>query len=91
MMYRLRKNNEFKLVYRRGRSLANNLLVIYKNMPMLQLIFNLPFITLGFMIKYLFYIKRGLGKAYKEGIVLGFKEIRTSKKVTFRFKNIKNS
>lgn len=29
MMYRLRKNNEFKLVYRRGKSLANNLLVIY--------------------------------------------------------------
>lgn len=29
MMYRLRKNNEFKLVYRRGRSLANNLLVLY--------------------------------------------------------------
>ena len=29
MMYRLRKNNEFKLVYRRGRSLANSLLVIY--------------------------------------------------------------
>ena len=28
-MYRLRKNNEFKLVYRRGRSLANSLLVIY--------------------------------------------------------------
>ena len=25
----LRKNNEFKLVYRRGKSLANNLLVIY--------------------------------------------------------------
>ncbi|MBQ6820443.1 MAG: ribonuclease P protein component [Clostridium sp.] len=29
MVYRLRKNNEFKLVYRRGKSLANNLLVIY--------------------------------------------------------------
>ena len=29
MIYRLRKNNEFKLVYRRGKSLANNLLVIY--------------------------------------------------------------
>lgn len=29
MVYRLRKNNEFKLVYRRGRSLANNLLVLY--------------------------------------------------------------
>ncbi len=29
MVYRLRKNNEFKVVYRRGRSLANNLLVLY--------------------------------------------------------------
>jgi ribonuclease P protein component len=29
MVYKLRKNNEFKLVYRRGRSLANNLLVLY--------------------------------------------------------------
>ena len=29
MVYRLRKNNEFKLVYRRGKSLANNLLVLY--------------------------------------------------------------
>lgn len=29
MVYRLRKNNEFKLVYRRGKSLANNLVVIY--------------------------------------------------------------
>lgn len=29
MIYRLRKNNEFKLVYRRGKSLANNTLVLY--------------------------------------------------------------
>lgn len=29
MVYRLRKNNEFKLVYRRGKSLANNILVLY--------------------------------------------------------------
>ncbi|WP_300379695.1 ribonuclease P protein component [Clostridium sp.] len=29
MVYRLRKNNEFKVVYRRGKSLANNLLVLY--------------------------------------------------------------
>ncbi|WP_426350481.1 glycosyltransferase family 2 protein [Alloiococcus sp. CFN-8] len=68
----------------------NNFLVIYKNMPLLQLIFNLPFIALGFLIKYLFYDKKGLGKAYKEGIVLGFKGIKTSKKVAFRLKNIKN-
>lgn len=29
MVYRIRKNNEFKLVYRRGKSLANSLLVLY--------------------------------------------------------------
>lgn len=29
MIYRLRKNNEFRIVYRRGKSLANNLLVMY--------------------------------------------------------------
>ena len=29
MIYRLKKNNEFRTVYRRGKSLANNLLVLY--------------------------------------------------------------
>ncbi|MGV3026669.1 ribonuclease P protein component [Clostridium thermobutyricum] len=30
MIYRLKKNNEFRLVYRRGKSLANDLLVLYR-------------------------------------------------------------
>lgn len=29
MVYRLRKNSEFRMVYRRGKSLANDLLVLY--------------------------------------------------------------
>lgn len=29
MIYKLRKNAEFRLVYRRGKSFANNLLVLY--------------------------------------------------------------
>lgn len=29
MIYRLRKNNEFRTVYRRGKSLANSVLVLY--------------------------------------------------------------
>lgn len=29
MIYRLKKNNEFRIVYRRGKSIANNLLVLY--------------------------------------------------------------
>ena len=29
MVYRLRRNNEFRIIYRRGKSLANDLLVLY--------------------------------------------------------------
>ena len=29
MIYKLRKNTEFRIVYRRGKSYANNLLVLY--------------------------------------------------------------
>ena len=29
MIYKLRKNSEFRLVYRRGKSYANNILVLY--------------------------------------------------------------
>ena len=29
MVYRLKKNNEFRTIYRRGKSLANDLLVLY--------------------------------------------------------------
>lgn len=29
MVYKIRKNDEFRLVYRRGKSYANNLLVLY--------------------------------------------------------------
>ena len=29
MVYRLKKNSEFRIVYRRGKSLANDLLVLY--------------------------------------------------------------
>ena len=29
MIYKLRKNTEFRLVYRRGKSYANKLLVLY--------------------------------------------------------------
>lgn len=37
---------------------ANNLYVIGKNMPLLQLIWNLPFLLPGFFIKFLFFCKK---------------------------------
>ena len=45
------KYNEFKIRL----SARNNVLVIYKNLPIPQKIINIPFIFLGFLIKYLFF------------------------------------
>lgn len=69
-------------------SARNNIYVAYKNMPILQLILNSPFLIFGFAIKYLLFLKRGYGKDYASGISEGFKTLRKIDKVPFRFKNL---
>lgn len=59
--------NEFKALH----SARNSVYVIYKNMPVLQVLLNLPFLVAGFLIKILFYIRKGLGAAYVNGIIKG--------------------
>lgn len=49
----------------------NSVYLIYKNMPFLQIIINLPFLVAGFLIKTLFFVKKGLGKEYIVGLVNG--------------------
>ena len=44
------RHNEFKVRL----SARNNLYLIYKNMPVLQILLNLPFLLAGFLVKYLF-------------------------------------
>jgi hypothetical protein len=51
----------------------NSIYIIYKNMPVWQIIINLPFLVLGFMVKILFFIKKGMGKDYIIGLINGFK------------------
>lgn len=68
----------------------NNVYVPYKNMPILQLLANLPFLALGFLVKYIFFIKKGFGKEYIEGFIEGIKTLNKVKKVKFKFKNILN-
>lgn len=60
--------NRFKVVHSAG----NNIYLLYKNMPLLQLLLNLPLLLLGFFIKYLFFVKKGFGKEYREGLRKGF-------------------
>ena len=73
--------NDFKVELTAG----NNIYLIYKNMPILQMLLNLPFIIAGIIIKHVFYSKRGLGKAHIKGLISGFKKIRqhSDRKVRF--------
>lgn len=71
-------------------SARNNIYVSYKNMPFLILIMNIPFLMLGFFIKYLFFVKKGLGNEYKEGLFEGIKTLNKVKKVEFKFNHTFN-
>ena len=82
--------NQFKIRY----SSRNNIYMIYKNMPMGQIILNLPFLILGFGVKILFFMTKGFGKEYIAGIKNGLSLVkqakRRGKKVKFKVKNLKN-
>lgn len=49
----------------------NSIYLIYKNMPFVQILFNFPLLLAGFIIKQLFFIKKGFGKEYLTGIING--------------------
>ena len=53
---------------------ANNVYVIAKNMPFLQILWNFPFLCLGFFLKFLFFCKKGMGILYLKGLRDGFKK-----------------
>lgn len=82
--------NQFKIRY----SSRNNIYLIHKNMPVPQMILNLPFLLAGFAVKLLFFALKGYGREYAAGIKNGFslsrQEENRGKKVKFRWKNLKN-
>lgn len=80
------KYNSFKVKL----SARNNIYLIYKNMPILQIILNLPFLLIGFGIKYLFFRRLGFGKDYIEGMREGFRNLGKLEKTEYKFKNIPN-
>ena len=71
-------------------SSRNNVYLAYKNMPFLQIILNIPFLLLGHGIKWLFFLKKGLGKEYAMGLREGFVLCKEGKKVRFLWKNLPN-
>ena len=79
--------NEFKVTL----SSRNNIWIIYKNMPLLQLVMNLPFLMVGFGAKQLFFCKKKLGGIYARGIFTGIRTCAREKEVRFQWKHFPNS
>ena len=73
---------------------ANNIYVIGKNMPSLQIFLNLPFLIPGFLIKFLFFCKKGMGHLYLKGLAKGVDKLFSAhgrqQRVPFRFRNLGN-
>ncbi|WP_026506382.1 glycosyltransferase family 2 protein [Butyrivibrio sp. MC2013] len=63
--------NEFK----QRLSAGNNIYLIYKNMPLLQLVINFPLILTGIAVKLYYFSRKGLGKAYAKGLMDGLGKI----------------
>ncbi len=82
--------NRFKVSH----SSANSVYIIGKNMPFLQILLNLPFLIPGFLIKTLFFIRKGMGGIYVKGCLKGMARcfgIEGRKhKVRYRLSNTKN-
>lgn len=72
----------------------NSIYLIHKNMPFLQILINLPFLIPGFLIKAIFFFKKGFGviylKALWEGICMSLSAPSSKQKVKFQSKNIAN-
>ncbi len=65
-------------------SSQNNVYLIYKNMPWPQILLNSPFLLAGFLIKLVFFARKGYLKEYTAGLGAGFALCRKGKKVRFR-------
>ena len=81
------KYNDFKV----SLSSRNSIYLIYKNMPVIQIIVNLPALLCGYLVKWLFFVKKGFGRIYLKGITEGIKTCRKNcGKIRFEFENLGN-
>lgn len=78
--------NEFKVKL----TSRNSIYLIYKNMPLIQIILNFPFLLIGFVIKTIFFMKKGFGQTYLKGLREGFQISTKNRKVKFHARNFNN-
>jgi len=82
------RHNEFKI----KNAARNNVFLLYKNMPLVQLIVNFGFILTGCIVKYVFFLLKSkrFAKAYWSGVKEGINKCKNCKKVQYDNKNLKN-
>ena len=68
----------------------NNVWTVYKNLPIPLKIINFIFLFFGFLIKYIFFLKKGFGPIYLSGLKEGLNTKYKVNKVTFKKSNLKN-
>jgi len=78
--------NEFKIKL----AARNNIWLVYKNQPIPQKILNFIFLFLGFLLKYLFFYRKGYGSIYLSGLKEGLNTKNKIKKTKFKKENWKN-
>lgn len=83
------RHNAFKVKL----SSRNSVYLPWKNMPFVQLVLNAPFLAAGYLVKYLFFVRKGLGKEYCKGFLEGLRLCRSAecreKKVGGFFKHFR--
>lgn len=78
------KYNSFKVKL----TARNSIYLNYKNMPILQLIVNFFFLLLGYLVKTLYFAKKGFARDYLEGLREGMVNLDQCNKVKFQMKNL---
>ena len=78
--------NEFKVKL----AARNNVWVVYKNIPIPLKIINFIFLFFGFLIKYIFFLRKGFGSIYFEGIKEGLSTRSKITKTKFKSENTIN-
>ena len=80
------RHNDFKVRL----AARNNVWTVYKNLPIPMKIVNFIFLFLGFLIKYVFFVKKGFGSTYLSGLRAGLSTRNKIDKVKFQTGNTKN-
>ena len=84
------RHNKFKV----DLSSRNSVYLVYKNMPYVQILLNLPFLLAGYAVKTVFFARKGMGMDYLKGLAKGFRlcisEEGKRHKVCFRGENLLN-